>query len=138
MKPRFVLDAWAVLALLQAEEPAASRVRQLLTQAQERAVELFISIINLGEVFYRIGKVYGEEEAHLSLDEIRRLSLTVLPATEEVVLAAAGFKMRNAISYADAFAAAAAHELNAILVTGDPELHGLRNRVQIEKLTRGG
>ena len=56
MTSRFVLDAWAVLALLQGEEPAASRVKTLLNAAREGAVELFISILNLGEVIYRIGK----------------------------------------------------------------------------------
>lgn len=108
MKPRFVLDAWAILALLQKEEPAASRVKGLLEEARRGNIELFISVINLGEVVYRIGKVKGEKEANETLDEIRRLSLTVVPASEEEVFTAAGFKMRYAISYADAFAAATA------------------------------
>jgi len=136
MKPRFVLDAWAILAFLQKEEPAASRVKQLLEEAEKENVELFISIINLGEVAYRIGKVRGEDEARETLDEIRRLSLTVVPATEEAVFAAAGFKMRYAISYADAFAAATAVERDAVLVTGDPELQQLENRIRMEKLKR--
>lgn len=136
MKGRFVLDAWAVLALLQKEEPAASRVKRLLEDAQESNIELFISIINLGEVIYRIGKVKGENEAQGTLDEIRRLPLTVLPATEEAVFAAVGFKMRYAISYADAFAVATAEDLGAVLVTGAPELVQLGNRIQIERLER--
>ena len=106
MKPRFVLDAWAVLALLQREEPAASRVRQLLKEAERDDLELFMSIINLGEVIYRVGKVKGEQEAMETADTIRRLSLTITQATEQAVFAAARFKMRYAISYADAFAAA--------------------------------
>lgn len=136
MKGRFVLDAWAVLALLQKEEPAASRVKQLLEDAEESNVELFISIINLGEVIYRIGNIKGENEAQETLDEIRRLSLTVVPATEEAVFAAAGFKMRYAISYADAFAVAAAEDLDAVLVTGDPEIEQLENRIRVERLER--
>ncbi len=136
MKSRFVLDAWTLLALLQREEPAASRVKQLLEEAEQGNVELFISIINLGEVYYRIGKVKGEREAQATLVEIRRLSLTVVPATEEAVLAAAGFKARYAISYADAFAVAIATDLGAILVTGDPELGQLGDRLQIERLER--
>ncbi len=136
MKARFVLDAWAILAFLQKEEPAASRVKQLLEDAQEGTVELFISIINLGEVIYRVGKVKGEKEAQETLDEIRCLSVTVLPATEKAVFAAAGFKMRHAISYADAFAAATATDLDAVLVTGDPELEQLGDRIRIEKLER--
>lgn len=136
MTQRFVLDAWAVLALLQGEEPAASRVKQLLSDAQDRSVELFISIINLGEVLYSIGKVKGENEAWQTLDQIRRLPLTVVPAEEEAVLAAAGFKMEHAISYADAFATATADELDATLVTGDPELTQVEGRIQIEMLER--
>jgi len=138
MKQRFVLDAWAVLALLQEEEPAASHVKALLEDAEEGNVELFISIINLAEVIYRIGKVKGEAEARETLDEIRHLPLTVVPATDDAVFAAAGFKMHYAISYADAFAVATADALNAVLVTGDPELGQLGNRLRIEKLERGG
>jgi predicted nucleic acid-binding protein len=138
MTPRFVLDAWAILALLQGKEPAASRVRQLLEEAQEDDAELLLSAINLGEVAYRIGRVKGEAEARGTVDQLRALPLTVLPATNEAVFAAAGFKMRYAISYADAFAAAAADEWDAVLVTGDPELEQLQGRIRIEKLERGG
>jgi predicted nucleic acid-binding protein len=137
VKPRFVLDAWAVLALLQGEEPAASRVRALLADAQEGRVELFISIINLGEVIYRIGKTKGEREAWETLEQIRRLPLVVVPASEEAVLAAARFKMLLAISYADAFAAATTDQLDAMLVTGDPELTQIGDHIRIEKLVRG-
>ena len=136
MKKRFVLDAWAVLALLQKEEPAASWLKDLLAEAEEGTVELFISIINLGEVLYRIGKVKGETEARETLEEIRRLSLTVVPATGEAVFAAARFKMRDVLSYADAFAAATAEDLDAVLVTGDPELEHLEDRIRMEKLER--
>ena len=133
---RFVLDAWAILALLQKEEPAASRVKELLEGAEEGKADLFISIINLGEVFYRIGKVKGEREAEDTLDEIRRLPMNIVPAAEEAVFAAARFKMRYAISYADAFAAATAEDLKAVLVSGDPKLKQLEDRIRIEKLRR--
>ena len=136
MKPRFVLDAWAVLALLQKEEPAASRVKQLLEETGKGDVELFISVINLGEVYYCIGKAKGESEARETLDDIRRLTLTVVPVTDEAVFNAARLKMSYAISYADAFAAAAAEELDAVLVSGDPGLEQLEDRLRLEKLER--
>jgi predicted nucleic acid-binding protein len=136
MKPRFVLDAWALLALLQKEEPAASRVKRLMEEARAGNTELFISVINLGEVYYRIGKAKGEREAQETLDDVRRLCLTVVPATEEALFAAARFKMHHAISYADAFAAATAEDLNAVLATGDPELGQLEHSIRIEKLER--
>ncbi len=136
MKNQFVLDAWAILALLQKEEPAATRVKQLLEEAERGTVTLSISIINLGEVIYRVGKVKGKQAAEEILQDIRRLPLSVLQAGEEAVWDAVGFKMRHAISYADSFAAAAAASLGATLVTGDPELVQLASRIQIEKLER--
>jgi predicted nucleic acid-binding protein len=136
MMRRFVLDAWAVLALLQGEEPAASRVKGLLNDTQDGSTELFISIINLGKVLYRVGKVKGENEAWQTLDQIRRLPVTVLSANDKSVFAAVEFKMQHAISYADAFAAATADELGATLITGDPELKQLESQVRIEMLER--
>ena len=136
MKPRFVLDAWAVLALLQGEEPAASHVKELVEEARQEVVDLFISLIDLGEVTTIVGKAKGEDEAWKTLDQIRHLPLSVLPASEEAVFAAVGFKIEHPISYADAFAAAAADDLGATLVTGDPELTRLGARIRIEKLGR--
>jgi predicted nucleic acid-binding protein len=66
------------------------------------------------------------------------LPVTVLPATDQIVLEAAALKMALAVSYADAFAAAETRRLKAILVTGDPELIQLKGVIQIEKLKRRG
>jgi len=136
MKRRFVLDAWAVLALLQGEEPAASRVKELLDLALKGEVHMSLSIINLGEVIYWVGKVKGENEAARTLEEIRRLPLTVVSASDEVVFAAVSFKIRHAISHADAFAAATGQQLDAVLVTGDPELLELDEIIALERLHR--
>lgn len=136
MTQRFVLDAWALLALLQSEEPAATRVRQLLEEAQAGNVELTMSLINLGEVVYRVGKTHGEETAWETSSDIRRLPLQIIPVQEDIVWAAVTWKMLHAISYADAFAVATAERLDAILLTGDPELLALTPQIQIERLTR--
>jgi predicted nucleic acid-binding protein len=133
---RFVLDAWAVLALLQKEEPAASRVRALLQDAQQGETKAFISMINLGEVFYIVGRSRGEPEANRVLDRIYALPIEVLSAIDDRVLQAAALKIRHQINYADAFAAAAAEELAGALMTGDPELIALKDALPIEILSR--
>jgi predicted nucleic acid-binding protein len=138
MSTTFVLDAWAILALLQKEEPAASRVLQLFQESDVRKYKLYVSIINLGEVYYRIGRVKGKKEADETLKSLYQLPLTILPATDEIVLEAASLKMELAISYADAFAAAETQRLKATLVTGDPELVELKGVIRIEKLKRSG
>jgi len=131
-----VLDAWALLAFLQGEEPAASRIRHLLLAAHSQEVELYSSIINLGEVIYRIGKVRGETEAIETLAQIRRLPVAIVSATDDAVWTAVRYKIHHAISYADAFALATAESLGATLATGDPELVQLDGQVPIEKLER--
>ena len=136
MKQRFVLDAWAILAFLQGEQPAAERVKELLDQGSLGEVELFMSIVNLGEVIYSVGKTRGENEADAVLEGIRQLPCMIISATDDAVLMAARFKIRYTISYADAFAIAAAQELTAILVTGDPEIKQLEDVISLETLER--
>lgn len=136
MTAPLVLDAWAILALLQREEPAASRVRQVLKDAESGRAHLFLSLINLGEVYYRVGKVKGRREADRTIEDIRRLPLTILPVTEEMVFSAAALKIAFPISYADAFAAAASQKLGGVLVSGDLEINQLRKIIRIKKLKR--
>ena len=136
MKNHYVLDAWAILALLQKEEPAATRVNLLFKGAINEKVALSISIINLGEVFYSIGKLKGEHEALDTLRSLRVLPIDIIPGDEKAVFAAAKCKTRHSISYADAFAAAAAESLDATLVTGDPELKQIENLIKLEWLER--
>jgi len=136
MNKRYVLDAWALLALLQSEEPAASRVRELLLEGERQQATVLLSIVNLGEVYYRVGKRSNRAAALDTLKDIRRLSLTIVSASDEMVLAAADLKIEYAISYADAFAVALADRAGATLVSGDPEFDQLQDRIELEKLHR--
>jgi predicted nucleic acid-binding protein len=136
MSGQYVLDAWALLALLQSEEPAASRVRQLLLEGDRQQTTLLLSIVNLGEVYYCVSRRSDRDTAIDTLKDIRRLSLAIVPASDEMVLAAADLKLEYAISYADAFAAALADRTGATLVSGDPEFDQLQGRINLEKLYR--
>lgn len=136
MNNRFQLDSWALLALIFREEPAAGRVEHLLEEAAAGHVRLLLSVINLGEVYYILGRRRGEAAATEAVSEIRNLPVTVLQVTEELVFAAARLKMWHTISYADAFAAAAAAEFGATLLTGDPEVLALKSDLRIERLER--
>lgn len=124
------------MALFNHETPAMERVRELLYQAGSSEISLYLSVINLGEIFYSFGRQRGESAAKIAIEKIKTLPLHILPVDESAVLAAARYKMANRISYADAFAVAAAVELDAKLVTGDPELLALADQVQLEPLSR--
>lgn len=136
MTERVVIDAWALLAFLQKEEPAAAAVSELLGDAVRHDLELHASMISIGEVYYRVGRARGLEAADHVLAILRVLPITIHQADAEAILAAARWKADHAISYADAFAVSLSASLGAALVTGDPELLRLQGLVRIRRIHR--
>lgn len=117
-----VFDAFALLAWLQGG-PGAPEVRGWLVKAEQRDVEVFVSIVNLSEVYYRLQKLGQAEAAEEFLQDIRQraIPIKVAPATDRRVWAAARLKAKYPIAYADGFAAALAQELRSPLLTGDSD-----------------
>jgi predicted nucleic acid-binding protein len=111
-----VLDSWAVLRYLEDRGRAADHVASLLEA--ERPI---ISWINLGQVFYVLRRVGGEESAASAVRDLRDLLHAELPHIDRV-LEAGRIKSEFPLAYADAFAAATARAHDAELWTGDPEL----------------
>ena len=118
----YVFDSFALLAYF-GNEPGAETVEQLLRQAQEKTVTIYLSLMNLGEVYYITQRERGQDVAMATLALIDQLPLQQHAIDRPGVLAAAAFKANHAISYADAFAAALAQQLQGSVVTGDPEFH---------------
>jgi predicted nucleic acid-binding protein len=116
----YVLDSFALLAHL-GGEPGATAVEQLLRGARDQAVKLFLSLINLGEVYYITQRERGRDKAVETLVLLDQLPIRQEPVDRPLVLSAASIKARHAISYADAFAVGLAQRLKAPVVTGDPE-----------------
>lgn len=132
-----VLDAWAALALLRGEGEAAALVRRYVRRAQTGNLRLFLSLINLGEVYYRISQLAGDERATEALDLLRELPIDFVQVKESVVLEAARLKAAHRLSYADAFAVATGRLEQAPVLTGDPEILALpRSVVQVRALSR--
>ncbi len=114
-----MFDSYALFAYFDNEE-GVEIVTDLLARAAQD-VELYLSIINLGEFVYASERTNGRAQADGRLEDLRRLPIISVGADENRVLAAAHIKANYRISYADAFAIALAQELNATIVTGDPE-----------------
>ena len=110
------LDAWAVLAWLEGEEPGARRVERAMSECVA-----LMSWINVGEVSYVLQRVHGPE-ASAEVVAALRASCTLEEPTATRVLQAADVKARHAVSYADAFAIATARAHRLRLLTGDPEI----------------
>ena len=130
---RFCLDSFAWLAWLQ-DEAGAAVVQRRLDEAERNRAECVTSIINLGEVFYRLVRVNRREQAESiwRMALRRRLPVSVKEATQRRVRRAAELKSNHAIAYADAFAVATALEFQATLITGDPEITPLVGKYDLK------
>lgn len=104
-----------MLAWLDGAEPAASRVDTVIA---DRPV---MSWINLAEVYYRIWRDHGRQEAESVLAELREI-LTLDTATPARTIEAVEIKAVHPIALADCFAVATAVAHDAVLLTGDPEI----------------
>ncbi len=115
-----VFDAFALMTWLQGEQ-GSLQVEEWLARAEQKETDIFISTINLGEVYYRLQKVGQTEAAEEFLQDIREKNIPIkmAPATNRRVWAAARLKAGYPIAYADGFAAALAQELYSPLLTGD-------------------
>lgn len=127
----YVLDSFALLAYLQ-KEPGGERVNELLEKAQKKQATVLLSEISLGEVYYILIRALGLEEANVTLAHILALPITIASVGRDDVLAAAQYKARGAISYADCFVVALASASGATIVTGDREFRAFEKDVDIE------
>jgi ribonuclease VapC len=128
-----LLDSFALLAWVQ-DESGADRVQGLLTQAQRQKVPLLLSVINLGEVYYRLARQHGHPFATAIIRQLEALPLQTLPCDEGIALEAARIKADFPMAYADAIAVATAQREQAVIVTGDPEFRQVEHLVTIEWL----
>lgn len=126
------LDSWAVLAWLDGEEPAQSRIEELLADRP------LMSWVNLVEVYYRVARDHGSSAADETLGDLRSALSLDLPGIARMV-EVARLKTRAPIALADCFAVATAAAHDLVLLTGDPEIVELEDRpCQTEDLRPDG
>ena len=128
-----MLDSFALLAFLN-KESGFDKVRSLLREAERSSEPLLMNEINIGEVYYITAK---DRSFALADDFLRRLETLPIQAVGNSfghVLEAARLKARFPVSYADAFAAATAMRMDAVIVTGDPEFRRVEHLVTVNWL----
>ncbi|WP_456370451.1 PIN domain-containing protein [Thermodesulfatator atlanticus] len=128
-----VFDSWAVIAWL-CNEPAASKVQELLEKAERGEVSIFMSLINAGEVFYITAKKHSLAKARKIMKALLGSPINFLVPTKDEIWKAAEVKACYPLSYADAFAVALSLFRRASLVTGDPEIKHLAGKEPLNLL----
>jgi ribonuclease VapC len=127
----YVLDTWAVIAYLE-DEPSAVQIGNLIATAHEERTPVYMSVVNVGEVWYTIAREISEAEADTSIKELRDLRIQFQDVDWELTREAARFKSHHKMSYADCYAAALAKLRMAELVTGDGEFSSVEDQVNIQ------
>jgi PIN domain nuclease of toxin-antitoxin system len=130
-----ILDAYAVIAYLRGE-PAADRVRELLSQGEAAA----LTAVGLAEVVDHLVRLAGADEEDVLLD-LGQLGLLEAVPVDPALGAAAGrlraghyHRARCSISMADCLAAEAARAAAQPLATSDPHLLAVCNLEEIDAI----
>jgi predicted nucleic acid-binding protein len=125
-----VLDSYALIAYLEREE-GYEEVAKIFDECVAKDREVFICVINWGEVIYHALRAGGEKTATLAEDAMRAVPMQIVEANKELTLQAAHLKATNKMSYADCFAAALAIKRKCELVTGDKEFKQVERDIKI-------
>ena len=132
-KDRYVLDSSALFTLFE-DEDGAETVQNMLEKAAKRDAMIFSSFVCYTEIFYITWQEAGAEEAQRRLDLISKLAITRVDSSQELGLVAGRLKANYRISFADAWVAATAIILGAILVHKDPEFEELEGELEMLRL----
>ena len=134
-KPKaIVLDSWAIIAYLEDEAPAET-VGNVISDAHDDDIPIFMSVLNVGEVWYIMAREASSQEAERSVAQLRQLGIRFVEADWPLACEGAKYKAKHRMSYADCFAAALTKQKNAVLLTGDPEFKEVERDIAIHWLT---
>jgi len=127
---KYVLDSFALLAYCEGEDYGIW-VKDILKQAIQNEAEIYISVINWGEMYYIALREGGDKRADIYKSVISQFPVEIIDADMEHTITAAKYKAHYKMSYADAFAAGLAEIRNAVLVTGDKEFKQIEDKIDV-------
>lgn len=131
MDSSYVLDSYALIAHFE-DEAGGEYVRKILRGALDERTKLFLSVINLGEIYYNTLRERGIKKADEAKFIIEQLPISIVSADIAITMEAAKLKAVYPIAYADCFAAALGIQKMAKIITGDPEFKKIEEKVKIE------
>jgi predicted nucleic acid-binding protein len=127
----YVLDSYALIAHFE-DEAGGEYVRKILRAASDKKTEIFLSVINLGELYYNTLRERSREKAEEIVFLLEQLPIHIVAADLGMTLEAARIKGMYPVAYADCFAAALAIRKKAKVVTGDPEFEKFKDILSVE------
>lgn len=133
MAETFVLDTSAFIALDE-REPGAEEVEAILSKAWLGVAEAHASFATLTELEYIRTQEHDAQQATQLLTFTKSQPVKWHHTDEALCSDAAKLKAAHKISFADAFVAATAQRLDAILVHKDPDFDVLKGVIKLQPL----
>lgn len=130
---RSVLDASAVISFFE-DRSGAEEVEKLVAEGLAGKAELFMSVVNWGEVYYSAWRARGQVAARQMAAEISQFPIQIMVADFELTKSAAELHAKYKLPYADCFAAALSKLCKAQLVTADQDFAKVRSEIEIQFL----
>lgn len=118
-KPRaIVLDSWALIAYLEGVD-AAEKVADIIADAHDEDVPLFMCVINAAELWTILAGEVSESDANRGIHELRQLGVEFVDADWTLAHEAARLRAKYKMSLPDCFAAALTQQKRGLLITGN-------------------
>ena len=127
---RVVFDASALMTFFE-DRPGAERVEELIRLGVEGKRQLFMSVVNWGEVYYSTWRTKGPGVARKVVEDIAQLPLEIIDADLELTRTAAELRAEHKLPYTDGFAAALALQRKASLATSDKDFAFVEKKLDI-------
>ncbi len=116
---RYILDACIIIKLL-TKEVGYEKVQDILQKARLQELELYMSVVNYGEISMYLYKNISSKAGYL-IENLERLDIKLVKATKEQAKIAGYYKSIGGIAYPDCFVLALAKEYQAFIITSDSE-----------------
>jgi len=130
---KYVLDSCVLIAFFKNEKSAA-KVEQFLLKAKNKELELYLPIIQWGEILYIIQREYGQEKSDEVKFVLNNLPIKFIDITQELTEIAYKYKSRGGIAYPDCFVIAVASLLKGVVLTQDKEFKKFKEEINLEWL----
>ena len=126
----YVFDSGALLALFESC-PGTHKVNELLKEAHRGHSRILMSCGNCGEVYGKILRDHGTNQALWARSATRSLPIELYEVNEQRAVNAQDLKTKYNLYYVDSFAASLAIEHKATLVTNDSDFKKLGRTVPV-------
>ena len=116
-----LIDSWTWVEYWKSGELAKEPATYI-----EGVEESVVSTINLAEVYFWVARYYNETTAAQKLKTVEKRS-HVIAVEREIAIKAAKIKIENKLALADSLIVATARQVGGRVVTGDPDMKGLKD-----------